>query len=66
MLNLFQVRIMEQKLAWSAKSDASSAQINRLEGEVEEQRQLRLNDARQVQNSKFSKKNKHLLCFCCR
>ncbi|XP_048526444.1 uncharacterized protein CG43867 isoform X5 [Dendroctonus ponderosae] len=43
------VRIMEQKLAWSAKSDASSAQINRLEGEVEEQRQLRLNDARQVE-----------------
>ncbi|XP_076257241.1 uncharacterized protein CG43867 isoform X4 [Rhynchophorus ferrugineus] len=43
------VRIMEQKLAWSAQSDASNAQIHRLEGEVEEQRQLRLHDARQVE-----------------
>lgn len=40
---------MEQKLAWSAASDANSAQISRLEGEVEEQRQLRLHDARQVE-----------------
>lgn len=39
---------MEQKLAWSAQSDGSNAQIHRLEGEVEEQRQLRLQDARQV------------------
>ncbi|XP_060531938.1 uncharacterized protein CG43867 isoform X3 [Cylas formicarius] len=43
------VRIMEQKLAWSAQSDTNSAQIHRLEGEVEEQRQLRLQDARQVE-----------------
>ncbi|XP_057660411.1 uncharacterized protein CG43867 isoform X4 [Diorhabda carinulata] len=43
------VRIMEQKLAWSVQSDANSAQINRLEGEVEEQRQLRLHDAKQVE-----------------
>ncbi|XP_049826085.1 uncharacterized protein CG43867 isoform X7 [Aethina tumida] len=43
------VRIMEQKLAWSAASDANTAQISRLEGEVEEQRQLRLHDARQVE-----------------
>ncbi|XP_066150392.1 uncharacterized protein CG43867 isoform X4 [Euwallacea fornicatus] len=43
------VRIMEQKLAWSSQSDAGSAQIHRLEGEVEEQRQLRLQDARQVE-----------------
>lgn len=40
---------MEQKLAWSAQSDANSAQIHRLEGEVEEQRQLRLHDAKQVE-----------------
>lgn len=44
---------MEQKLAWSAQSDGSNAQIHRLEGEVEEQRQLRLQDARQV--SKYQK-----------
>lgn len=44
-----QVRIMEQKLAWSQQSDANSAQISRLEGEIEEQRQLRLHDARQVE-----------------
>ncbi|XP_018571697.1 uncharacterized protein CG43867 isoform X3 [Anoplophora glabripennis] len=43
------VRIMEQKLAWSVQSDANSAQIHRLEGEVEEQRQLRLHDAKQVE-----------------
>ncbi|VEN50034.1 unnamed protein product [Callosobruchus maculatus] len=43
------VRIMEQKLAWSVASDANSAQIHRLEGEVEEQRQLRLHDAKQVE-----------------
>ncbi|XP_050508419.1 uncharacterized protein CG43867 isoform X5 [Diabrotica virgifera virgifera] len=43
------VRIMEQKLAWSVQSDSNSAQINRLEGEVEEQRQLRLHDAKQVE-----------------
>ncbi|XP_044747899.1 uncharacterized protein CG43867 isoform X7 [Coccinella septempunctata] len=43
------VRIMEQKLAWSQKSDPNSVQIHRLEGEVEEQRQLRLHDARQVE-----------------
>ncbi|XP_074025916.1 uncharacterized protein CG43867 isoform X5 [Leptinotarsa decemlineata] len=43
------VRIMEQKLAWSVQSDTNSAAINRLEGEVEEQRQLRLNDAKQVE-----------------
>ncbi|XP_050294781.1 uncharacterized protein CG43867 isoform X3 [Anthonomus grandis grandis] len=43
------VRIMEQKLAWSAQSDQGNAQIHRLEGEVEEQRQLRLQDARQVE-----------------
>lgn len=40
---------MEQKLAWSQQSDANSAQISRLEGEIEEQRQLRLQDARQVE-----------------
>lgn len=40
---------MEQKLAWSVQSDANSAQIHRLEGEVEEQRQLRLHDAKQVE-----------------
>lgn len=45
----FQVRIMEQKLAWSQQSDANTAQISRLEGEIEEQRQLRLQDARQVE-----------------
>lgn len=43
------MRIMEQKLAWSVQSDANSAQIHRLEGEVEEQRQLRLHDAKQVE-----------------
>ncbi|CAG9859770.1 unnamed protein product [Phyllotreta striolata] len=43
------VRIMEQKLAWSVQSDPNSAQIHRLEGEVEEQRQLRLHDAKQVE-----------------
>lgn len=40
---------MEQKLAWSVQSDSNNAQIHRLEGEVEEQRQLRLQDARQVE-----------------
>lgn len=45
----FQVRIMEQKLAWSQQSDPNNVQIHRLEGEVEEQRQLRLHDARQVE-----------------
>ncbi|CAH1104077.1 unnamed protein product [Psylliodes chrysocephalus] len=45
----FKVRIMEQKLAWSVQSDANSVQIHRLEGEVEEQRQLRLHDAKQVE-----------------
>lgn len=40
---------MEQKLAWSQQSDTNTAQINRLEGEIEEQRQLRLQDARQVE-----------------
>lgn len=40
---------MEQKLAWSQQSDTNNAQIHRLEGEVEEQRQLRLQDARQVE-----------------
>lgn len=40
---------MEQKLAWSVQSDANSVQIHRLEGEVEEQRQLRLHDAKQVE-----------------
>ncbi|CAH0561141.1 unnamed protein product [Brassicogethes aeneus] len=43
------VRIMEQKLAWSVASDPNNVQIHRLEGEVEEQRQLRLHDARQVE-----------------
>ncbi|XP_045478939.1 uncharacterized protein CG43867 isoform X4 [Harmonia axyridis] len=43
------VRIMEQKLAWSQKSDPNNVQIHRLEGEIEEQRQLRLHDARQVE-----------------
>ncbi|XP_017775898.1 PREDICTED: uncharacterized protein CG43867 isoform X3 [Nicrophorus vespilloides] len=43
------VRIMEQKLAWSQQSDSNTTQISRLEGEVEEQRQLRLQDARQVE-----------------
>ncbi|XP_022913266.1 uncharacterized protein CG43867 isoform X3 [Onthophagus taurus] len=43
------VRIMEQKLAWSQQSDPNNEQISRLEGEVEEQRQLRLQDARQVE-----------------
>ncbi|XP_068907075.1 uncharacterized protein CG43867 isoform X3 [Tenebrio molitor] len=43
------VRIMEQKLAWSQQSDPNNVQIHRLEGEVEEQRQLRLHDARQVE-----------------
>uniref|UniRef100_A0A1Y1LP69 PH domain-containing protein n=1 Tax=Photinus pyralis TaxID=7054 RepID=A0A1Y1LP69_PHOPY len=42
------VRIMEQKLAWSQSND-SNTQISRLEGEIEEQRQLRLHDARQVE-----------------
>lgn len=40
---------MEQKLAWSQQSDPNNVQIHRLEGEVEEQRQLRLHDARQVE-----------------
>lgn len=40
---------MEQKLAWSQQSDSNTAQISRLEGEIEEQRQLRLQDARQVE-----------------
>ncbi|XP_018336737.1 uncharacterized protein CG43867 isoform X2 [Agrilus planipennis] len=39
---------MEQKLAWSQSND-SNTQITRLEGEIEEQRQLRLQDARQVE-----------------
>ncbi|CAG9819593.1 unnamed protein product [Phaedon cochleariae] len=41
---------MEQKLAWTARSDADSgAHIDRLETEVEQQRQLRLHDAKQVE-----------------
>lgn len=40
---------MEQKLAWSQHSETNNAQISRLEGEIEEQRQLRLQDARQVE-----------------
>ncbi|XP_065158383.1 uncharacterized protein CG43867-like isoform X5 [Atheta coriaria] len=43
------VRIMEQKLAWSQQSDGNTTQLVRLETEVEEQKQLRLQDARQVE-----------------
>lgn len=39
---------MEQKLAWSQSNDSNN-HISRLEDEVEEQRQLRLRDARQVE-----------------
>ncbi|KAI8432054.1 hypothetical protein MSG28_004573 [Choristoneura fumiferana] len=46
----FRVRAMEQRLCdWPAGADGAPKAITRLEGQIEEQKQLRLQDAKQVE-----------------
>ncbi|CAG9123195.1 unnamed protein product [Plutella xylostella] len=50
MNNNMKVRAMEQRLCdWPAGTDGAPRAISRLEGQIEEQKQLRLQDAKQVE-----------------